>query len=260
MLEFLDSILVLPTDCLDYISTFLSNKDIYTLSILSKGNSLEFDDMMCNRRISLNKEYSLLYIQDDYFKNKIKTRKLQLNLTRVLKETDLNKFLNLKMVYSIVLNKNNITGIKMFSRRRENLHRLYLKSNHVQNISPISALINLNVLHLCHNIISDISPISKLKNLKCLCIHNNEIVDISPLSTLKRLFGLDLSYNRIIDISPLSNLVNLHNLNLKNNKIIDVTPLSNLDKLENLNLKNNNTLDLLSVLKITNLLKTQVEI
>jgi internalin A len=111
-----------------------------------------------------------------------------------------------------------------------------LRTNQIEDITPISGLTRLKSLDLSNNQISDISALSGMAALETLILYKNNITDISALSGLSNLTSLDLERNQITDISPLSGLTNLTLLELNSNPIADTLPLSMLTGLESLSL------------------------
>jgi internalin A len=111
-----------------------------------------------------------------------------------------------------------------------------LRTNQIEDISPLSDLTQLKSLDLSHNQITDISDLSHLTALETLTLYNNQISDISALSGLSNLKSLDMEHNKISDITPLSGLTNLTLLELSSNLIVDTSPLSTLSGLESLSL------------------------
>jgi len=134
-----------------------------------------------------------------------------------------------------------------------NLTQLYLRSNEITDLSPLSGLANLTQLLLWQNNISDLSPLSGLVNLTQLVLRENNITDLSPLSSLVNLTQLNLFRNQISDLSPLSGLVNLTDLNLFRNQISDLSPLSGLMNLTKLYLHDNQISDLSPLSGLVNL-------
>jgi Leucine-rich repeat (LRR) protein len=95
---------------------------------------------------------------------------------------------------------------------------LFIGDNKINDISPLSALVNLSELYMSNNQISDISPLAALTQLRVLLLQHNKITDISPLSGLTNLIDLDISHNQIKDIRPLAGLPNVGSyLTLENN-------------------------------------------
>jgi internalin A len=111
-----------------------------------------------------------------------------------------------------------------------------LRTNQIEDISPLSGLIRLKSLDLSHNQITDISDLSNLTSLETLILYNNQISDISALSGLSNLTSLDLEHNQVTDITPLSGLTSLTLLELSSNPVSDTTPLSTMTGLESLSL------------------------
>ena len=92
----------------------------------------------------------------------------------------------------------NITDINPLTDLR--LEELWLSSNQVTDLSPISGMTSLTQLGLRSNRISDISVLANLTNLVWLELHKNSIVDHSPLDGL----SLEhLTFDQICDMPPL---------------------------------------------------------
>lgn len=125
-----------------------------------------------------------------------------------------------------------------------------LRTNQIEDITPLTDLIRLKSLNLSNNQISDISALSGMAVLETLVLYKNKITDISALSGLSNLTSLDLERNQIADITPLSGLTNLKLLELSSNLIADTSALSTLIGLESLLL---NRIGLTTVPELTNL-------
>jgi hypothetical protein len=114
----------------------------------------------------------------------------------------------------------------------------------IDDLTPLSKLVNLKILEFENSQIKDISPLFNLLKLETLSLSRNEnIEDISLISRLVNLKSLELISNKITDISYLSSLVNLEKLSLYGNEIRDISPLFNLLKLETLSLSRNENID-----------------
>jgi internalin A len=111
-----------------------------------------------------------------------------------------------------------------------------LRTNQIEDISPLAGLNRLISLDLSNNQITDISALTGLTALETLVLYNNQIADISALSGLSNLTSLDMEHNKITDITPLSGLTNLKLLELSSNPIADTSALSTLTGLESLSL------------------------
>ena len=159
-----------------------------------------------------------------------------------------------------------------------NVTHLYLDSNKINDISPISELTNLRMLYLNWNPfdgditplskltnltelsisgsqtpIRDLSPISGLTNLEVLNVSNHSISSIAPLRGMINLRYLWIAGNQISDISLLAGLRNLNNLGIGGNQISDLSPLSSMTGMFSLNLSNNQISDLSPLSSLTNL-------
>lgn len=108
--------------------------------------------------------------------------------------------------------------------------------NKVNNLSPLSALINLKKLTIGHTHAS-IEPLKNLTSLLFLGLSKNGISDLSPLEALQNLEILRLEEKLIKEISILDKLVNLKELFIDGSMgITDLSPLKALTKLKKLQL------------------------
>ena len=110
----------------------------------------------------------------------------------------------------------------------ENLERLDLSENAINDLTPLKNLNKLKYVELDRNMISDLTPLSKLKNLEHLNIYNNKgIVDITPISNFSKLEWLDLHFcnrgSQKVNVKPLGNLKALKMVNLESNLVEDIS-------------------------------------
>ena len=136
------------------------------------------------------------------------------------------------------------TNLVVLGLDGKHVNDIWVNSNSISDISPLSGLTGLEWLWLGGNSISDISPLAGLTNLTWLTLEFNNISDISPLSDLTKLTELVIFRNNIPDISPLSDLTKLTKLRLEQNRISSISPLSGLTDLTELILRDNNITDL----------------
>ena len=148
----------------------------------------------------------------------------------------------------------NLTGLKYAT----NLESLDLEGNQIDDISPLTELIQLTSLSLWRNRIQDITPLAKLTQLEFINLTGNSIQDITILANLTQLLELHLVENQIRDIRPLANLVRLEKLWLEHNMITDITPLANLIQLQFLQLTDNSIQDITILANLTQLLELSV--
>ena len=107
----------------------------------------------------------------------------------------------------------------------------------------LQSLVKLTVLDLSYNLINDVTPLSGLVELRVLNLNNNAYIkDISPLKNLPKLEELMLSNNKIEDIGCIAEFasnVSLSILNLNDNEIEDLKPLTSLVNIKELYLSYN---------------------
>lgn len=136
-----------------------------------------------------------------------------------LSKADLFQLSRLPVLKKLVLNNTNLSTLEALSTLT-NLVYLDIENNYKGNgdlsipsldLSPISTLIKLKTLNLSKNYINDLSPLSKLVNLDILLL--NEIIGQKVLA-----YNLDIGP---VDLSPLSNLRSLTTLELSGNYIND---------------------------------------
>ncbi len=106
------------------------------------------------------------------------------------------------------------------------LEALYINSNDVRSIHPLSSLTNLKDLRIfgCHELM-DLSPISGMTKLIMLWAQGCGFVDVGSISDCKDLKQLYLADNLIYDISPLAGLTQLSEVTLSGNPILDYSPI-----------------------------------
>jgi internalin A len=134
-----------------------------------------------------------------------------------------------------------------------------LRTNQIEDITPLNGLIRLKSLDLSNNQISDISALSGMTELETLTLYRNKITDISALSGLSNLTSLDLERNQITDITPLSGMTNLKLLELSSNSIADTSALSTLTGLESLLLNRNGLTRIPELTKLPNLKSVELD-
>ena len=157
-----------------------------------------------------------------------------------------------------------LTGLEAFTTLRD----LTLNDNQLNDLAPITKLVNLETLSLEWSIweVTDLDALSGLVRLKKLVIRGSKVASVAPLAALVNLRELYVEYSMVDDISPLQNLRQLTRLGLSQNKgdnsgltdlsvvafmpqlewldfgsngITDLTALSGLSKLKHVRLWNN---------------------
>lgn len=117
-----------------------------------------------------------------------------------------------------------------------------MNSNQISDASKPSKFSKLSQLRLDGDSIENIEPLSNLVELEVLTLNNNKIKDISCLGNLKKLEELEAGNNEIEDINVIRNFEKLERLIMPGNKIIDVSPMDG-SKVEDFNFDNNRIFD-----------------
>lgn len=123
------------------------------------------------------------------------------------------------------------------------LEILYLKQDGLNDISPLSGLVNLEQLDVSGNYeIADIDAVKDMKKLKSLNVSMNAVPDLTAVSGLTKLERLNAANNKIQTLPDMSKLTSLNALDLSDNQLKDVSQISSLVSLEELNLSGNSDL------------------
>ncbi len=109
-----------------------------------------------------------------------------------------------------------------------NLTNLYLESNFISNLTPLTGLTKMRYLSLNSNSVSNIDALGGMMQLVSLNIRTNHLTTLAPLAAASSLQTLYASSNSITDISGLSGLTALKNLSLADNSVSDIRPLANM--------------------------------
>ena len=114
-----------------------------------------------------------------------------------------------------------LSGIEMLDglESAENLETLYLASNSIADLGPLSGMNHLRYLFLSDNHIRDVEPLAGLTNLTVLDLSHNDIENIAALSNLSNLAQIGLEYNQIRNIEPLAELKQLTLILLSENPL-----------------------------------------
>jgi Leucine-rich repeat (LRR) protein/uncharacterized protein YpmS len=136
-----------------------------------------------------------------------------------------------------------------------NLETLWLKDDHLPNLSFVQPLSHLSCLVADENTVANVLPVSTLTNLTILSLENNLLGDATALSGLSsltvlglganlltnaalppQLMSLTIYSNRLGALDSLSGLSNLGSLNAGANPFTDVSALAVLANLSSLSL------------------------
>ncbi|WP_297335537.1 leucine-rich repeat domain-containing protein [Algoriphagus sp.] len=143
----------------------------------------------------------------------------------------------------------------------EQLHNLTAKSElnfervNVEDLSPITAFVNLRKLSIFDSPIYNIGAISEMVHLSELRLAQAPITDFLPLSALFNLERLDISNTGLEDLTALSNLVELKYLNISGTNLRVLRGLETLTFLEELDVASTNLRSLRPIEGLDNLKK-----
>lgn len=97
----------------------------------------------------------------------------------------------------------------------------------------LHAILNLQELDISGNTyMQNLLPVSRLINLRSLNIANTEITFLQPIAGLANLETLNIEHTYISDLTPLQDMASLRVLNIMNTPVTDLTPLLNDNHLE----------------------------
>jgi hypothetical protein len=240
----------LPESVIGFTTSWLSNTDLYNLSVTSKDNIQVLG--LSEKDISLGSDNSVRYINDDSFRKNIddilKKRNTNLNLNFGF-ENDLETFPNLSSVHTLV-ELDLDYGEEMTSENiREllplNLQKLTLSfcdDLKIENLSSLFNLVELNLIEHSTIIPENIGEL--LPNLRILLLSCCDNMKTFPnLSLVHKLTELDLSDNYEMTIPKnIAKLLppNLEKLRLSHcRKLRNFPNLRSADKLLELDLSEN---------------------
>jgi hypothetical protein len=109
-----------------------------------------------------------------------------------------------------------------------NLEYLSLGNSSIRDVVPLRNLLKLKDLNLSQTSVADVRPLGNLTNLSTLSLGSTRVENISALENMRRLVALDLSSTAVHDVESIEKLNNLLLLNLDLSQVADLLPLANL--------------------------------
>lgn len=106
----------------------------------------------------------------------------------------------------------------------------------IQNIEPLSELINLQVLNISHTSIADLSPLRNLTGLVELNASHTPVEDATALRYSDNMLRLNLNYTKVSNLGFVERMSRIEQLELRATRIQDFTPLEYLTTLNMLDL------------------------
>lgn len=123
----------------------------------------------------------------------------------------------------------------------------------LQDLEPLSALVNLQVLNISSTPIADLSPLRNLTGLVELNAANTRIEDANALRYSDNLKKLNLNFTKVADLGFAERMTHLEHLELRSTRISDFSPLSNMTTLRLLDLAGTSINGLTSLTTLSNL-------
>jgi len=128
----------------------------------------------------------------------------------------------------------------------------------LQNVEPLSALINLQVLNISHTSIADLSPLRNLTGLVELNASYTPVEDATPLRYSDGMLKLNLSFTKIKDLGFLERMTHLERLELRNTQVSDFAALEYLTTLKMLDLAGTGMATVAPVATLSNLTELNI--
>lgn len=123
----------------------------------------------------------------------------------------------------------------------------------LQDISALSAAVNIERIDLRESLIRDLSGLEGLSKLEELDLRATALSDLSPLVDLPSLKRLDLSDTQVEDLSPLAGLTSVETMSLSRIPATDLGPLAAMDQVKALWLNETRATDLSPLLDMDSL-------
>jgi hypothetical protein len=121
----------------------------------------------------------------------------------------------------------------------------------IQDIEPLTQLVDLQQLDLSGTAVTDINPLRNLTVLADLNLSNTNLEDLSALKYSDKLVQLNINNTLVSDISVFEKFVNLEHLEMKNTSVSDFTMLQYLTQLKYLTLESTKITDIASLDSLT---------
>lgn len=136
-------------------------------------------------------------------------------------------------------------------------------NEYIQDIAPLSELVNLRVLNLSNTAITDLSPIRNLTELADINLAHTPVKEVSALRYAHKLKTFNISYSKVTSLDVLERLDSLQHLEMAGTEVWDFTKLKDMTSLQSLNLertgvKSLDVLEPLNKLEELNIAKTFV--
>lgn len=176
--------------CIKLEKLSAANNSIKSLSSLSACTKLEEVSVGSNELFNLNGLEPCILIKKIYASNN------SIN--------DINGIQNATLLTEVDLSDNDVEDITILSKSKDNLKKLNLSNNRIENIDALNGCVLIAELDISHNSIETLDSLSALTAIISINVSYNRITDVTGLKSSKKLIDVDLSNNMISDISSLS--------------------------------------------------------
>ncbi|MFC6464740.1 DUF2252 family protein [Marinilactibacillus sp. GCM10026970] len=214
-------------------------------ALQSVGNSVVYAEDAPEQQVLLEEETAIENAFEDEALLQVIREAVEANGHTELSSETLSEITKLTKVRELGITS--LKGIELLT----GLEELEMRSNEIEDISPISTLTQLKKLDLRENNLSSLAGIEPLTALKELDVRGSSIQSLEPLSGLINLEELDFRDNTVTDLSPLTALIQLKDLSARGNGIVDLTPIQGMTELEELNVHSNQVADLTPLTHLT---------
>lgn len=140
-----------------------------------------------------------------------------------------------------------------------NLRKLNLSRTNITDLTPIRNLTELVELNVSHTQVQDLSPLKYSSNLVRLNVSTTQVNDLSVLEKMTNLQYLNASAVPVSDFNPLSFAIGLNSLNLEASDIFDLSPLDSLNQLTELNVAKTKVTDISPLKELKNLKSLDID-
>ncbi len=130
----------------------------------------------------------------------------------------------LTRLVSLFVSKCNLSDVE-FVGQFPNLSCVWLDSNPVTNLAPLSCLPSLQSISCIVTQVSDLSPLKGLASLQSISCSRTQVSDLSPLKGLASLQSISCIVTQVSDLSPLKGLASLQSIDCSGTQVSDLNPL-----------------------------------
>lgn len=139
-------------------------------------------------------------------------------------------FVKIKKLY---LMSENLTNIEPLTKCTE-VRELILSGNHITTLEPLKNMLSLKKLYLAHTPITDLHVLTNLEHLQFLNINRTKVKDCTQLAKLPSLKELDMHETEIVEYTALSQCKSLETLSISIYNVKQLEAVSTIHTLKHL--------------------------